>query len=73
MWNFLFFSSDIPADKRSAELVSNDMYREMLRQKWEEEAEAAMNQPIHYSNVQYDGMTRNATLLYIATGKLFSY
>ena len=43
------------------------MYREMLRQKWEEEEEAAMNQPIHYSNVQYDGMTRNATLLYIAT------
>ncbi|XP_022291209.2 coiled-coil domain-containing protein 174-like isoform X2 [Crassostrea virginica] len=47
-------NSDIPADKRSAELVSNDMYREMLRQKWEEEEEAAMNQPIHYSNVQYD-------------------
>ena len=31
------------------------MRREMLRQKWEEEERAAMNQPLHYANVQYDG------------------
>ncbi|KAK3097850.1 hypothetical protein FSP39_013820, partial [Pinctada imbricata] len=38
----------------SPQLLSNDMRREMLRQKWEEEERAAMNQPIHYANVQFD-------------------
>lgn len=51
----LLFCSDVKVDNRSAELMSNDMHKEMLRQKWEEEELAAMNQPIHYANVQYDG------------------
>lgn len=46
--------SDVKVDDRSAELMSNDMHKEMLRQKWEQEELAAMNQPIHYANVQYD-------------------
>lgn len=49
------FCSDVKVDNRSAELMSNDIHKEMLRQKWEEEELAAMNQPIHYANVQYDG------------------
>ncbi|XP_062603949.1 coiled-coil domain-containing protein 174-like [Saccostrea cucullata] len=47
-------NNSVKVDNRTAEMVSNDMYKEMLRQKWEEEELAAMNQPIHYSNVQYD-------------------
>jgi hypothetical protein len=31
------------------------MRKEMLRQKWEKEELEAMNGPIHYSNVRYDG------------------
>lgn len=39
------------------DLMSNDMYREMLRKKWEEEEEAAAKGPLkstHYQNVKYD-------------------
>ena len=39
-------------------MLSEDMKRELLRQKWEEEEEAMLNGPngpIHYSNVQFDG------------------
>ncbi|XP_071478123.1 coiled-coil domain-containing protein 174-like [Diadema antillarum] len=39
------------------DLMSNDMYREMLRKKWEAEEEAAANGPqgpTHYQNVKYD-------------------
>ncbi|XP_072178421.1 coiled-coil domain-containing protein 174-like [Diadema setosum] len=39
------------------DLMSNDMYREMLRKKWEAEEEAASNGPqgsTHYQNVKYD-------------------
>ncbi|XP_041354165.1 coiled-coil domain-containing protein 174-like [Gigantopelta aegis] len=35
-------------------LMSSDMQRELLRQKWEKEEEEARNQAIHYSNVRYD-------------------
>ncbi|XP_013400411.1 myb-like protein X isoform X2 [Lingula anatina] len=38
-------------------LVSNDMYKEMLRQKWEKEALEDLNKPVgdvHYANVQFD-------------------
>jgi hypothetical protein len=31
-------------------LLSDDMRKEMLRQKWEKEELEAMNGPIHYSN-----------------------
>ena len=40
------------------DLLSNDMYREMLRKKWEAEEEAAAKGPLgptHYQNVKYDG------------------
>ena len=36
-------------------LMSDDMRKEMLRQKWEKEELEAMNGPIHYSNVRFDG------------------
>ncbi|XP_052086891.1 coiled-coil domain-containing protein 174-like isoform X2 [Mytilus californianus] len=35
-------------------LMSDDMRRELLRQKWEKEELEAMNGPIHYSNVRFD-------------------
>lgn len=53
------------ADNSSAELMSNDMHKEMLRQKWEEEELAAMNQPIHYANVQYDGKMEVDSAVYL--------
>jgi hypothetical protein len=56
-WLYGCRDSGRKVDNRTAEMVSNDMYKEMLRQKWEEEENAAMDQPIHYSNVQYDGKT----------------
>lgn len=59
------FCSDVKADNRSAELMSNDMHKEMLRQKWEEEELAAMNQPIHYANVQYDGKMEVDSAFYL--------
>lgn len=59
------FCSDVKADNRSAELMSNDMHKEMLRQKWEEEELAAMNQPIHYANVQYDGKMEVDSAVYL--------
>eukprot|EP00057_Strongylocentrotus_purpuratus_P032071 XP_786551.2 PREDICTED: coiled-coil domain-containing protein 174 [Strongylocentrotus purpuratus] len=39
------------------DLMSNDMYREMLRKKWEEEEEEAAKGPLvstHFQNVKYD-------------------
>ncbi|XP_063954719.1 coiled-coil domain-containing protein 174-like isoform X2 [Lytechinus pictus] len=39
------------------DLMSNDMYREMLRKKWEEEEEQAAKGPLgstHYQNLKYD-------------------
>lgn len=36
-------------------LLSADMRRELLRQKWEQEMEQTQNGPVHYSNVQFDG------------------
>lgn len=66
--NYLYqwlFCSDVKADNRSAELMSNDMHKEMLRQKWEEEELAAMNQPIHYANVQYDGKMEVDSAVYL--------
>ncbi|XP_033095877.1 coiled-coil domain-containing protein 174-like isoform X2 [Anneissia japonica] len=39
------------------QLLSSDMYREMLRKKWEKEEEDALNRPsgpVHYQNVRYD-------------------
>lgn len=49
------FCSDVKVDNRFVEFMFNDMYKEMLRQKWEEEELAVMNQFIYYANVQYDG------------------
>lgn len=66
--NYLYqwlFCSDVKVDNRSAELMSNDMHKEMLRQKWEEEELAAMNQPIHYANVQYDGKMEVDSAVYL--------
>ena len=41
------------------DLLSEDMYREMLRKKWETEEEEAAKRgpgPVHYQNVKFDGM-----------------
>ncbi len=40
------------------DLMSEDMYREQMRQKWEAEQEEMLkNQDtVHYSNVKFDGM-----------------
>ena len=43
---------------RNPHLMSDDMRREMLRQKWETEEQAMLSQPAgptHYANVQWDG------------------
>jgi hypothetical protein len=37
--------------------MSSDMIREEQRKKWEQEERDAMNGPIHYSNVRFDGNT----------------
>ncbi len=40
-------------------LLSDDMRREMLRQKWEKEEQEMLDGPagpIHYANVQWDGL-----------------
>ena len=42
------------------DLMSADMYREMIRQKWEDEERQNMTNPdgpTHYANVQYNGKT----------------
>ncbi|XP_071955196.1 coiled-coil domain-containing protein 174-like [Antedon mediterranea] len=44
-------------DDENPDLMSSDMYREMLRKKWEKEEEEALNRPsgpVHYQNVRYD-------------------
>ncbi|OWF54814.1 coiled-coil domain-containing protein 174-like [Mizuhopecten yessoensis] len=48
-------SSDMPT------LLSEDMRREIQRQKWEEEAQANLNGPVHYSNVQFDEIRNHGT------------
>ena len=50
-------SSDIARapETNTLTLMSSDMKRELLRQKWEKEEQESRNQPIHYSNVRYDG------------------
>ena len=54
--NFVYFcSSKIETVDDVPTLLSDDMRKEMLRQKWEKEELEAMNGPIHYSNVRYDG------------------
>ncbi|XP_069132891.1 coiled-coil domain-containing protein 174-like [Argopecten irradians] len=42
-------------------LMSDDMRRELQRQKWEEEAQANLNGPVHYSNVQFDEIRNHGT------------
>ena len=39
-------------------LLSEDMRRELVRQKWEQEEEELANKPVgpvHYQNVRFDG------------------
>ncbi len=40
------------------DLMSQDMYREQMRQKWEAEQEEMLKSQdtVHYSNVKFDGM-----------------
>jgi len=46
-------------DSTLPELMSDDMYKERLRAKWEEEERRNMEQPeSHYANVQFDGRLR---------------
>ncbi|XP_076076675.1 coiled-coil domain-containing protein 174-like isoform X1 [Mytilus galloprovincialis] len=45
---------DKEKDNALPTLMSDDMRRELLRQKWEKEELEAMNGPIHYSNVRFD-------------------
>ncbi|XP_063403452.1 coiled-coil domain-containing protein 174-like [Mytilus trossulus] len=45
---------DNEKDNAIPTLMSDDMRRELLRQKWEKEELEAMNGPIHYSNVRFD-------------------
>lgn len=50
-----------------AELLSEDMKRELLRQKWEQEEEELLNRPagpIHYSNVQFDEVRSHGAAYY---------
>ncbi|XP_060071646.1 coiled-coil domain-containing protein 174-like [Ylistrum balloti] len=52
------------SDKRLNEmptLLSEDMRREIQRQKWEDEAKANLNGPVHYSNVQFDEIRNHGT------------
>ncbi|EDO42063.1 predicted protein, partial [Nematostella vectensis] len=42
-------------------LLSDDMRREMMRQKWEKQEQEAMERPVgpvHYQNIQYDAEVR---------------
>ncbi|XP_046328027.2 coiled-coil domain-containing protein 174-like [Haliotis rufescens] len=44
-----------PEDEDTPSLMSSDMHRELLRQKWEKEEQEALQQSnIHYANVQFD-------------------
>jgi hypothetical protein len=44
-------------DESLPELMSDDMYREKMRQQWEEEEQRSMEQPeTHYANVQFNGI-----------------
>ena len=39
-------------------LLSEDMRRELMRQKWEKEEEEALNKPVgpvHYQDIRFDG------------------
>ena len=52
-----FPKSDSAHEDAKPDLMSADMYREMLRKKWEQEEQEALskpNGPVHYANVQYD-------------------
>ncbi len=41
------------------DLMSSDMYREMLREKWEEEQQDLLSQDaVHYANVRFDGESK---------------
>lgn len=47
---------DTPGENRPPELLSTDMEREMMRQKWEEQERELLNKnDIHYEDVLFDG------------------
>jgi hypothetical protein len=44
--------------KELPDLLSSDLYRQMLREKWEKEEKEAMDKPtgpVHYENIRFDG------------------
>lgn len=68
----MFFCSSSDKDETSKhdltsqpDLMSSDMYREKLREKWEQETQEALDKPAgptHYADVQFDGKWNQLSL-----------
>ncbi|XP_064627208.1 coiled-coil domain-containing protein 174-like [Lineus longissimus] len=53
--------------KGMPDLLSSDMYRQMLREKWEKEEKEAMEKPtgpVHYENIRFDEVRNHGTAYY---------
>ncbi|KAF6036574.1 hypothetical protein EB796_005108 [Bugula neritina] len=54
------------------DLMSSDMHREILRQKWEAEQKYMLDNQdtVHYANVRFDGMNSVLTLLHESSSQI---